>query len=51
MTKNKEKKEIKHREPSKWNRHVAQIRAENPGMKTSEVYKLAQTTYVKQEKQ
>lgn len=46
----KEKKEIKHRKKSNWNIHVAKIRAENKGMKTSEVYKLAKTTYVKEVK-
>lgn len=48
--KNKEKKPVQHRGASKWNLHVQKVRAENPGMKTSEIYKLAQTTYVKQEK-
>jgi hypothetical protein len=50
MKKEKQKKEKKptvHRGPSQWNLHVAKIRAENPGMKSGELYKLAKTTYVK----
>lgn len=43
----KEKKEVKHRKPTKWNLHCAKVREENKGMKASEIMKLAKETYQK----
>ena len=43
----KEKKEKKHREPTKWNLHVAEVRKKNPGMKSGDLYKLAKESYQK----
>lgn len=43
-------KDKKNREPTAWNIHVNKVRAEHPGMKAGDLYKLAKKTYIKKEK-
>jgi hypothetical protein len=47
MEEEKTKKEVKHRGQSEWNKACAKVRAENPGMKASEVMKKTKETYKK----